>query len=108
MDVQVPNPNFEEVVPMAEHAFQLEVLTSLTELRTDLRAVRDHLSRLNGSVARHEADIGQLKLDQARRQGEETTARRWWEHLKPAVWAIAGMITALVVSHAEKMIDFVK
>jgi hypothetical protein len=44
-----------------------DLLTQLVELTTEFRAATDHLKRLNGSVARHEEDLGTLKLRAASR-----------------------------------------
>src|ERR1019366_10611501 len=43
------------------------LLTQLVELTTKFRAATDHLKRLNGAVARHEAEVGILKLRAAAR-----------------------------------------
>jgi hypothetical protein len=43
------------------------LLVQLVELTTEFRATTDHLTRLNGSVARHEAEVGALKLRAAAR-----------------------------------------
>jgi hypothetical protein len=44
-----------------------DLLTQLVELTTEFRAATDHLVRLNGSVARHEAEVAALKLPAAAR-----------------------------------------
>src|ERR1017187_112271 len=44
-----------------------DLLTQLVELTTEFRAATDHLVRLNGSVARHEAEVAALRLRAAAR-----------------------------------------
>jgi hypothetical protein len=44
-----------------------DLLTQLVEINTEFRAATDHLVRLNGSVARHEAEVAALKLRAAAR-----------------------------------------
>jgi hypothetical protein len=90
---------------MSEHDFQGAVIADLAELKTDMRAVKDHLGTLNGKVAAHEEKIGLLQLDQARRQGAESTSRNWFETLKPFIWTIAGMIGVLLIQHGSALLD---
>ena len=44
-----------------------DLLTQLVELTTEFRGATEHLVRLNGAVARHETEVGILKLRAAAR-----------------------------------------
>ena len=52
---------------MTANEFRVVVIESLTQLKGDVRGIQDHLARLNGSVARHEADLNQQKIVEAGR-----------------------------------------
>jgi hypothetical protein len=62
------------------------------------------LDRLNGSVARHEADLNAVKIDQARREGADANSGRWFENLKPAIWTVLGVIGVLVLEHGHALV----
>jgi hypothetical protein len=114
MDVPNPNPTFAEDSAMSTSDFQYQVLAALGELkaeqagtRAEVQAIVARLDKLNGTVARHERDLGQLKLDQARRQGEEKTSAKWIEWAKPAIWGIAGVLAVLALQHSEAVLKAV-
>ena len=88
--------NSERATQMSERDFQREVLEarrayiSQAETTTRLGAAVERLEHLNGSVARHEQSISELKLDQARTAGAREVSHKLVSAVKPAVWAILG------------------
>jgi len=48
--------------------FREAVLTGLTELKTETANIVARLDKLNGSVARHESDLGALKVADAKHE----------------------------------------
>jgi hypothetical protein len=58
------------VIAVSERDFQIEVIQGLTELKTDMRSVKEHLAKLNGKVAAHERGIGEMKIHLAERQNQ--------------------------------------
>ena len=80
MELQPPNLDKEEIIraiaTLSQSGVRISVeqihgredlLTQLVELTTEFRAATDHLVRLNGSAARHEAEVAALKLHAAAR-----------------------------------------
>jgi hypothetical protein len=86
--------------------FEERVLTSLTKLETYSIAVEDHLGRLNSKVAKHEQQIGDLLLSQAREEGSAQTTAAWVNKLSPVAWLVGGVFLALVVTNIEQIKKF--
>lgn len=87
-----------------EQAFRQHVFTALGEIKEKTSAVVDRLDKLNGSVARHQGEIVELKQAEAVRkavEGErekqeearEKQAGKWWDAIKPFVY---GLVLALL------------
>lgn len=100
---------------MSDQDFFVEVLDRLSELnacqaetRAEVRAIVQRLDKLNGTVAQHQREIGQIRLAQAEEKGAEETSAKWWETIKPIAWLAAGMLGVLVLQHAEAMLAFLR
>lgn len=82
---------------MSDHDFQLEVIEALSELRTDMRAVKEHLAALNGKVLKHEIELSE-------RRGSEQASSKWTKHLLPvlgyATGAVLTVLSVLALHHA--------
>ena len=112
--------------PLSKSAeFQLRVVESLTRLETLAEATADHMKRLNGSVARHEQNIGSLRQDltehpvqcpmradvdqlKASALTEHTQAETnavWWTRLSPIIWLAIGGIAVLFLLNAKSLLE---
>jgi hypothetical protein len=122
---------------MSEHDFQIEMLNQLRDLSvgqsaiaTDMAAVKEHLVRLNGSVARHEERIGQMQIELAERRNQcplvdmlevrirpledhvvaeresEKTTSSWMKHMWPFIWVASGAFGLLILLHATDLLKF--
>jgi hypothetical protein len=87
-----------------DRAFQLQVVEDLAELKTETKNIVSRLDRLNGSVARHEADLGEMKLQAAADKASTAVTRRWIEFARPAIWSVLGGLLMLALQHADKLI----
>jgi hypothetical protein len=100
---------------MSERDFQHEVLTKLGDLHAaqgetaaNLGAVVQRLDRLNGSVARHEGSINDLKLDQAHKAGAKELSNSILTAAKPAVWTVLGIVVMWVLQHGQQLLELLK
>lgn len=117
---------------MSDHELQSLIITKLSdlatgqgEISTDMRAVKEHLAKLNGKVAAHEREIGEIKIHFAERDNQcplvekvegrlrtvedfvtadtasEATSKAWMARLWPFIWAAIGIGGLLVLQHAQ-------
>lgn len=106
---------------MSERDFQLEVIESLTELKTDMRSVKEHLAKLNGKVAAHEKELCERRsqwpavddIEERLRPVEEfiagerasqKTSSAWLDKVWPFVWAGLGVLGLLVLQNGPTLI----
>lgn len=113
-----------------------DIQQTLGTLTGEVTGIKDHLGRLNGSVARHEAAINAQSatcaaqravenaaatlansvalrvttIEQSQAAGKATaeTDAKWQGELKPAVYGIVLFLLYLVLSHAETALKFLK
>ena len=122
---------------MSEYDFQREMLDQLRDLAvgqasigTDVAAMKEHLSKLNGKVAAHELQVGKMQVELAERRHQcpladaledrirpvedfitaekasEKTSSTWMKWLWPLIWAGAGAFALLVLLHASDILKF--
>jgi hypothetical protein len=111
-------------IAIDEHQFRLRVVESLARLETLAQSTDDHLSRLNGTVARHEdrltalqENLGQHQIDCPIRgevetlkaavlteQVENRTTSAWWQRISPLIWLALGGIVVLFLLHADQLL----
>jgi predicted nucleic acid-binding Zn-ribbon protein len=116
---------------MSDHELQSLIVTKLTdlatvqaEISTDMRAVKEHLARLNGKVAAHEKEFGDVRVRLAERDSQcplvekvedrlrkaedyitaenatRKTSSAWMKTIWPFIWAAAGIFGLLVLQNA--------
>lgn len=119
---------------MSERDFQLQVLEALGELKAELvetksglHAVVDRLDKVNGSISRHQADIGKMQIELAERRlscplvsavmarvdvvedfivaatATEKANDHWLNRLWPAFYAAAGVAVYVAALHASDL-----
>jgi hypothetical protein len=120
---------------MSERDFQLQVLEALGELKAELletkaevRNVVQRQDKANGSVARHQADIGRLQIELAERRlscplvdsvkgrvdivedfvtADKAVKNRdkgWLDRLWPMIYAAAGVTVYVAALHASDIL----
>lgn len=89
---------------MPESGLILEKLTALsldqTRQTEKIGGILEHLARLNGSVSKHEQEIGKLLLAESRRSGVRDVIAA----LAPALWVAAGGLVTLILLSADKFL----
>ncbi len=110
---------------LSQNDFQLEVIEALTELRTDMRSVKEHLAKLNGKVAAHERELAERrngcalvdKLELRVRPVEEFViaqrateqiSRHWLDRAWPFSYAGSGVVVFIILQHASELIKLIK
>jgi hypothetical protein len=88
---------------MTEENFKLEVIGSLSELKTDVSAIKTHLATLNGKVLRHSDEIAETTLEIARTK-LETAALLARHSLDCSTKSEMSEVRAVVVADKEKVI----
>jgi hypothetical protein len=99
---------------MEQQIFKIlgELKEDVGELKAETKGINSRLDRLNGSVARHEKDILEIKLDRAKESGEEKGEERvkksfWdkaWEIGKVPILLFIGAICSPVVQKLSILI----
>lgn len=73
-------------------------------LAQNMRHVKRHLRTLNGSVAKHEAQIGKLLIEQAKRM----EFSRVITSLAPLYWAAAAAVGFLFLRYGPEVLKVIK
>ncbi|HZP17098.1 MAG TPA: hypothetical protein VFB00_03975 [Terriglobales bacterium] len=120
---------------MSEQDFHDQVLTALGEMKAQLvaataesKAIVARLDKLNGSVARHQEQIGQMQVEIAERRhscplvdhveeqlvpikewvaarkAAQSVSKSWLDRLWPFIWAASGAFVLLVLLHANDLL----
>jgi hypothetical protein len=96
---------------MSERDFQATVLEHLVALQREtaeqtgeMKNIVSRLDRLNGSVAKHEAQIGALMAERAERRAVSTYQEKWKEHLKPVIVYLVIGLGILLATHAKEIV----
>lgn len=95
-----------------QNDFEREVLNGLAELRGDMKAVRDHLKRLNGSVEKHEVRIQeqdkQISAYAVKEGARKDENDRWEKRIHPIVMLAVGLAIGLLLMHGPDVIKALK
>ena len=105
-----------------------ELKAEQSATRVELAGVKEHLGRLNGKVADHERRLGEMLIEVAERRNQcplvdsvegrlrpveefitttkaqEKANDHWLSRLWPFIWAGAGAIAMLLLSHADQIL----
>jgi hypothetical protein len=85
-----------------------EILDRLIDLGVQQEAVVDRLDKLNGKVATQEGKLTDMALREAERLGREQGARSVVGELRPAIWAIVGLVGMLILLNAPRLIPAIQ
>ena len=105
----------DELTVRDDRAFREYVRTALDEIKKqggqhegELKNVVFRLDTLNGSVARHEAAIGDLRMkqsvDEASDDARREVSREWWNRMKPIVYLVLGWVLALLMKNGPDLL----
>ncbi len=110
-------------ISIREHEFQVAVVQSLAEIKGEVRHVGTRLDVLNGSVARHEARLGEVEStinareasrvarDAERAQSEradDKRSARYTRFLFPILhWGLAAL-AALILEHGQDIVRIIQ
>jgi len=73
----------------------IEMKGQLASLDANLAGVKDHLAKLNGSVARHEQRLSEVESHHNFEAGEDKANAAWMKVIRPALYFIGGGILTL-------------
>lgn len=82
-----------------------DILLQLGKMSATLDAILARLDKINGSVARHEEEIGSLKMSASIEQGIRKGRSSVFESLKPAIYVIAGALALTILENGPKLVQ---
>jgi septal ring factor EnvC (AmiA/AmiB activator) len=93
---------------MTDQDFQLEVVESLTALKTDVGAIKDHLVRLNGSVAKAHEKIEEQRKEMAEEKEQSAVQKEKVSTLAQVAYWTGAVVLVLLILHGPEVLKYLK
>jgi hypothetical protein len=81
-----------------------QILERLGRIDEGMNGINRRLDILNGSVAKHEKAIGDMRETEAERRGADRTLSAAVKFVAPALWATAGICVLLLLQNSAKVL----
>jgi hypothetical protein len=91
---------------MEKHVtFEQQVLVGLAKLDGTTEEIKNHLARLNGSVAEHEKRLQNLELARAATEAATQVSKKTLDRLMPLLYAVIGGALTHILPGSAKFVS---